>query len=107
MSFIYLDTETTGLYPPDDEVVELAIIDDEGKPLINTFIRPVHKTKWDDAERIHGINFDMVEGAPTILDIDDRIKEVVKGKDLIIYNKDYDTRFLQMNWTEQPVFSAA
>lgn len=90
--FIYLDTETTGLYN-DDEIVELAIIDDNNNVLINTLIKPAQKKSWSQAQRIHGISPQMVADAPNLLDISDHIKEVVKDKNLIIYNKDFDVSF--------------
>jgi DNA polymerase III epsilon subunit-like protein len=30
---LYLDTETTGLRPPEDDLVEVALVDDHGRRL--------------------------------------------------------------------------
>jgi DNA polymerase III epsilon subunit-like protein len=38
---IFLDTETTGLNPPRDKIVELAIIDSTGNMLLNTLVNPM------------------------------------------------------------------
>jgi oligoribonuclease (3'-5' exoribonuclease) len=37
---VYLDTETTGINPGHDDLVEIAILDDGGSPLVNTLVRP-------------------------------------------------------------------
>ena len=55
METVYLDTETTGV-ADDDEMVELTIIDDDGKPLIDTLIKPKYHTSWPGAQRVHGIS---------------------------------------------------
>ncbi len=36
MKTLFLDTETTGLHPPKDKVVEVAIADLEGHVVLNT-----------------------------------------------------------------------
>ena len=51
METVYLDTETTGV-TADDEIVELTIIDDDGKPLINTLMKPKYHTSWPGAQRV-------------------------------------------------------
>ena len=93
MKTVYLDTETTGV-TADDEIVELTIIDDDGKPLINTLIKPKYHTSWPGAQRVHGISPIDVRHAPTQDEISDEIKEVVKGKMVVIYNAPFDRKFL-------------
>ena len=93
METVYLDTETTGV-TADDEIVELTIIDDNGKPLINTLIKPKYHTSWPGAQRVHGISPIDVRHAPTQDEISDEIKEVVKGKMVVIYNAPFDRKFL-------------
>ena len=56
MKTVYLDAETTGLHES-DEIVELAIIDDDdGKILLNTLVKPIVHTYWPKAQRVHGIS---------------------------------------------------
>lgn len=90
---IYLDTETTGL-SEDDEIVEIAIVDDDGTPLLNTLVKPVNHSTWDEAENIHHITPAMVKNAPTYDEIKDKIREIVTGQEVVIYNADYDRQYL-------------
>ena len=92
METVYLDTETTGV-SDDDEMVELTIIDDNCKPLINTLIKPKYHTSWPDAQRVHGIAPIDVRHAPTQSQISDDIREAVKGKRVVIYNAPFDSKF--------------
>ncbi len=92
---VFLDTETTGLYPPRDKIVEIAIIDGNGETLLNTLVNPER-----DIPRvvinIHGIDNEMVKGSPTIEDLEPQLIEILSCKKLIAYNLNFDIRFLPM-----------
>ena len=90
---VFLDTETTGTGAR-DEVVEIAIIDAEGKVLINSLLHPKHRKRWPDAEAIHGIGPAQVVDAPTLDLLMPSIITAVRGKNVVIYNADFDSRFL-------------
>lgn len=94
MGQIYLDTETTGLNPDSDEMLEIAIVDDSGNILLNTLLKPSANSTWPEAEAIHGITPEMVIDAPALSEIASTIEEIVNGQDVIIYNADYDSGFL-------------
>lgn len=92
---VYLDTETTGLYAGADEILEIAIVDDDGETLLHTLVRPVSNMEWPEAERIHGIKPAMVASAPTLEDITPALLEIMTGADqLVIYNAPFDLGFL-------------
>lgn len=91
---VYLDTETTGLNAGYDELLEIAIVDSLGVPLLNTLLKPLVFTEWQEAQNIHGITPMMVANAPTFSDIFSKIEAVVKDQDVVIYNADFDTAFL-------------
>lgn len=93
MKPIYLDTETTGL-SQNDEIVEIAMLDDDGKVLLDTLVRPVHHAEWPDAQAVHGITPEMVKDAPTLDDLRENIVEIVRGRDVVIYNVAYDSQYL-------------
>ena len=91
---VYLDTETTGLEPGFDEVVDLAIADADGRLLVDSLVRPDHCTEWPEAEAIHGIAPAVVATAPTLAELAPRVRAAVAGKTVVIYNADFDTGFV-------------
>jgi DNA polymerase III epsilon subunit-like protein len=92
---IFLDTETTGLDPDHDEILEIAIVGEDGSVLLDTLVRPLKNQSWPEAEEIHGITPAMVENAPTLDELMERIAAVVNGSDLVIYNAGFDMGFLR------------
>ena len=93
MKTVYLDAETTGLHES-DEIVELAIIDDDGKILLNTLVKPIVHTHWPKAQRVHGISPRDVRNSPTQKQISDKIRDAVKDARVVIYNAPYDSQYL-------------
>lgn len=63
---ICIDIETTGLDPANDEILQISIINGRGKTLYNSYIRPVHKREWKEAEEINKISWEAVKNAPTL-----------------------------------------
>ncbi len=91
---VYLDTETTGLYPSDGaEIIEVAICDDDGNALVNSFVKPTQRTEWPDAQAINGISPAMVADAPLLADLLPAIRAAVAGKRVVIYNAGFDVKF--------------
>ncbi|MCB1882127.1 MAG: 3'-5' exonuclease [Gammaproteobacteria bacterium] len=93
MDTVYLDLETTGL-GSDDEILEIGILDDGGKVLLDSLVRPVRHAAWPEAQAINGIAPEDVEHAPILDSIRPLIVEAVRNKRVVIYNADFDTRFL-------------
>lgn len=92
---LIFDCKSTGLDFDNDEVLELALIDTNGEVLLNELVRPLRHTQWPGAQRIHGISPQMVEGCPTLDDITARLENLVRGRDLVIYNAGFDVDMLQ------------
>lgn len=90
---LFLDTETTGL-GDDDEIVQIGIVDHKGKVLLNELVKPT-KPISQSASEIHGITNETVKNAHSYTEIHDKIVEIVKDKNLLIYNKDFDLDMLQ------------
>lgn len=86
-----LDTETTGL--GDAEVIEIAIIDKKGTPLLNTLIKPTIPIP-SDSTAIHGITLEMLRESPTFPEVFPQIRNVLEGSLVLIYNTTFDIRVL-------------
>lgn len=93
---IYLDTETTGLSAAvGDELLELALVDDAGAVLLDTLVRPARRTKWPEAQAIHGIAPKDVAGAPPLEAVLPALAAAIEGADaLVIFNASFDLGFL-------------
>lgn len=89
---LYLDTETTGISSQSHTIVEIAIVDDSGRALLNTLVNPGRPIP-SDASAIHGIDDVMVLGAPTLAELWPNIRAVVSGAHVVIYNADFDRKF--------------
>lgn len=89
--FLVLDTETTGL--EDGEVVQIAIIDKAGETLLDTLVKPKRPIP-SDATEIHGITDEMCKDAPTWIDLAPKIKTILDGKLLVVYNAVYDRKIM-------------
>lgn len=89
---LLLDTETTGL-GDDAEVVELAVIDCAGAVLLDTLVRPSGPVPAE-AAAIHGITDAMLADAPTWSEIHARFCDLVEGRQVVIYSREFDTRVI-------------
>lgn len=97
MKTLFLDTETTGLRGVyaggTDEVIEVAILDNHGHPVMNTLVKPVRNESWLEAQRVHGISPAHVTTAPTMGKLLPAIREAVSGCLVVIYNAGFDLQF--------------
>lgn len=93
---VYLDTETTGL-DGRAEIVEIAVIDNAGKTLLDTLVRPDGIIPYE-VVRIHGIDDEMVAGAPRWTEVYPALLELLRDRTVIVYNAEFDFRLVnQMN----------
>lgn len=89
---LILDTETTGL-GDDAEVVELALVDCAGAVLLDTLVRPSGPVPAE-AAAIHGITDAMLAEAPTWSELHARFCDLVEGRQVVIYSREFDTRVI-------------
>lgn len=93
--YLILDTETTGI-TVNDVVIQLGIIDLRGNVVLDSLIKPHPSVNVGvEATRIHGINVDMLENAPLFGELYPKLKEIIVGKKVLIYNADFDLRLLK------------
>jgi DNA polymerase III subunit epsilon len=89
-NIIFLDTETTGLSGKSDKIIELAIVDYDGDVLFNELINPDRPI---NNSHIHRITNEMVAGCPSLDDYWSEIKLILMDKHIVIFNKNFDTKF--------------
>lgn len=90
---VYLDTETTGLEET-DEIIEIAIVNHQGKVIYASFIKP-SRTIPEDSIRVHHITNEMVEDAPTWPEAWPKIKQLLIGQPIGMYNAKFDVRMIE------------
>ena len=94
--FVVFDTETTGLAPSKDRIIELAAIRFvNGNPvaLFETLINPERDIPSEVTE-INGITNEMVANAPTISQVLPAFEEFVAESALVAHNLEFDIKFL-------------
>lgn len=90
---LFLDTEATGFSPATgDRIVEVAIIDESGRTLLDTLVDP-QRAIPAAARNVHGISDAMVRGAPTLERLMPDIRRIVSGNHVVIYNSTFDAPF--------------
>jgi DNA polymerase-3 subunit epsilon len=91
-NFYVLDTETTGV-GKQDEAVQIAVIDKQGRTVIDTLIKPT-KPCPQGAINVHGITNDMLKDAPTWVDVYIELSAKLAASTIVAYNMDFDWRIL-------------
>lgn len=95
MTTLVLDTETTGL-GDDAEILEIGICDLNSNIIYDQRIKPT-VNEWHGAQLIHGISKEDVKNCPTFKDIEEKLKSILIGNEIIIFNSDYDIRLLSQS----------
>ncbi|MGD9212236.1 MAG: 3'-5' exonuclease [Desulfobacteraceae bacterium] len=90
---IFLDTETTGLDPYCDTIIEIGIVDGHGDILLDTLIDPCMSIP-KNATQVNGITDDMIKNKPLRAQVIPIIIDICTDKHVVIYNADFDIEFL-------------
>lgn len=87
--YLVMHAHTTGLNENfDDEIVEIAIVNNNEKVLLNTLVKP-QKNISDSAIQIHKITNETVKNSRVFLDIYDDLKSILCNKKVYIYNASF------------------
>ncbi len=93
---LVFDTETTGLEPAVDEILQITILDGYGRTLFDSYIRPKHHKSWKAAEAVNHISFQMVKDMPSFSEVRSRIQDLFNKASLVVgYNVNFDINFVQ------------
>ena len=98
MRQIFLDTETTGLYPDQgDRVIEIGCVELVNRKLtgrtLHLYVNP-QRDSHEDALRVHGITTEFLSDKPLFAAVADELLEFVSDAELIIHNAPFDLGFL-------------
>jgi hypothetical protein len=83
---IYLSIRTTSGFPPNGEILEIGLIDDDACELLNSFVKPRWTTAWSTGSQIHGILPEHVAGAPGIDDLQAAIQDAIREREVVTWN---------------------
>lgn len=94
---IVIDTETTGLDPAQDEILQLSIIDADTREVIfNELIKPKNHDAWEGAQRVNHISPEDVADKMTIDWYTNEIFGIFRDcTEIIGYNTYFDLGFLK------------
>ena len=96
--YVVLDIETTGLKMGKDRILELAAVkiqDGKIQDEFSTFVDPEMRIP-PESIKIHGIRDDMVEGAPKLQQVMERLADFAKGHVVCAHNASFDLGFLRL-----------
>jgi DNA polymerase III subunit epsilon len=100
MRQIFLDTETTGLYPDQGHrIIEIAAVEIfNRRPTQRHFHVYINPEREIDAgaQEVHGISLEFLQDKPLFAQVADEFVEFVRGAELIIHNAPFDMGFLNM-----------
>ena len=96
-SIICLDTETTGLTPGSDEIIQLSIVGTDGF-VYDQYFKPQYVTSWPEAANVTGIYPEHVADKPVITEPEpfNEIQSILSQASVIIgYHLNFDLNFLR------------
>ena len=98
MREIIFDTETTGLDPREDRVIELGCVELVNRfptgRTIHRFINPQGRSVHPEAQAVHGISDADLVGKPVFAEILDEFLEFIDGAKLVAHNANFDIGFI-------------
>lgn len=98
MRQVFLDTETTGLYPAQGHrIIEIAAIEVINRRITNNhfhvYLNPEREID-PAAQEVHGITLEFLQDKPHFPDVVNEFLDFVSGAQLIIHNAPFDVGFL-------------
>ena len=110
MRQIFLDTETTGLYPDQgDRIVEIGCVELVNRKLTGNnkhfYVNP-GRDSHEEALKVHGITTEFLRDKPKFEAVADELMDFMQGAEIIIHNAPFDIGFLnkELELTGRPAF---
>ena len=110
MRQIFLDTETTGLYPDQgDRLIEIGCVELVNRKLTGNnkhfYVNP-GRDSHEEALKVHGITTEFLRDKPKFDAVVDELLGYVAGAEIIIHNAPFDLGFLnkELELLGRPVF---
>ncbi len=105
MRQIFLDTETTGLYPDQGHrIIEIAGVEAINRQLtgnhFNQYLNPEREIDAA-AQEVHGITLEFLQDKPLCQDVADDCLTFIQGAELVIHNAPFDVGFLNSELDKQ------
>jgi len=98
MRQIFLDTETTGLYPDQGHrIIEIAGVETiNRRPTGNHYHKYINPEREIDAgaQEVHGVTLEFLQDKPLFKDLADEFLAFIQGAELVIHNAPFDIGFL-------------
>jgi len=92
--FLILDTETTSLRR--GEICQIAVMESNGQVHLDTLVHTLDSIP-PDVVVLHGITDEMVADSPTFDLLVKPLKELLQGRDLVVYNAKYDRMMMHQS----------
>jgi DNA polymerase-3 subunit epsilon len=98
MRQIFLDTETTGLYPAQGHrIIEIAAVEVVNRRVTKRFYHQyINPEREIDpaAQEVHGLSIDFLQDKPKFADITGELVDFIADAELIMHNAPFDVGFL-------------
>ena len=100
LTFVGFDTETTGKYPIESEICEIAAVKWRGGQIIDRFEALIKPSKPMGAEviAIHGITNEMVESAPTMAERISQFHDFIQDAIPVAHHAPFDLGFVAIEF---------
>ncbi len=93
---LFMHSKTTGA-ADQAEVVEIAVLDSAGNPLIDALVKPKRHIRPNATDE-HGITDEMVDNAPKWTEVLPEIEETLSRKKVCVYDLDSEMLALQNSY---------
>lgn len=91
---VVVDLETTGQSVNRNEILQIAIIDENGRKLLNQYCKPRRIHEWERSIEIHGISPILVQNCPYFSDIKPYVIDILSRTEKIVsYDRDVSDYF--------------